>query len=341
MDRVSEQPCVTVFSLGGTIASIPSREIDNGITPQLGASEILSAVSGIELVANVKTVSFRLVPSGDLTFEDLIALAFEIDKCFEEGTTGVVVTQGTDTIEETAFILSLLVRSQKTVVVTGAMRNPTMLGADGPANLLAAVQVAVSLEFSGLGTLVVFSDEIHSARFVRKTHTSSLLSFRSPSEGPLGVIVEGCPHLTFRIEPIEHISIPIGNVVPPVALHKFVLDDDNRILEQIYHLGYAGLIIESFGGGHVPSHSVEVLEYLASNIPVVLASRTGSGSTLRDTYGFSGSERDLLSRGLISSGSLDGLKSRILLSLLLAANYDTDQIRKFFGNVNYVSEGGS
>ena len=334
MNKVDDQPSVTVFSLGGTIASISSGVVGDGVTPQLGASELISTVPGIGLVANVKAVSFRQVPSGELKFEDLSALAFEIDKCFEEGTTGVVVTQGTDTIEETAFILSLLVRSHKTVVVTGAMRNPAMLGADGPANILASVKVAVSVEFYGLGTLVVFSDEIHSARFVRKTHTSSLMAFRSPSQGPIGVIQEGRPHLTFRIKRVEHISIPAGQLVPPVALHKFVLDDDNRILEEIKRLGYAGLVIEGFGGGHVPSRSVNVLEHLALDIPVVLASRTGSGSTLRETYGFLGSERDLLSRGLISSGSLDGPKSRILLSLLLAAGYDTDQIRKFFENVN-------
>lgn len=337
MNNVDDKPSVTVFSLGGTIASISSGVAGNGVTPQLGASELISAVPGIELVANVEAVSFRQVASSELTFEDLSALAFEIDKRFEEGTTGVVVTQGTDTIEETAFILTLLVRSQKPVVVTGAMRNPAMLGADGPANILSAVKVAASVEFNGLGTLVVFSDEIHSARFVRKTHTSSLMAFRSPSLGPLGVILEGWPHLTYGIERIKPISIPTENAVPPVALHKFVLDDDNRILEQIHRLGYAGLVIEGFGGGHVPSRSVEVLEHLALNIPVVLASRTGSGSTLRETYGFPGSEKDLLSRGLIGSGSLDGPKSRILLSLLLAAGYDTDRIRKFFAHVNNLS----
>lgn len=333
----SQQPSVKLFALGGTIASITSGKSAGGVAPQLGASELVSAVEGLDLIAAVESVTFRQVPGGDLRFEDITALALEIDKCFASGVTGVVVTQGTDTIEETAFALNLLVHGMKTVVVTGAMRNPTLLGADGPANVLAAVKVAVASEFSGLGTLVVFSDEIHSARFVKKTHTSSLMTFRSPSNGPLGSMIEGRPHLTFNIKRIDPISIAAKSAIPPVALHKFVFDDDNRIIERIYSLGYAGLVIEGFGGGHVPSRSVEVLENLAQKIPVILASRTGSGATLRETYGFPGSERDLLSRGLINSGSLDGLKSRILLSFLLAAGYDTGGIRKYFEGVSAIS----
>jgi L-asparaginase len=324
------RPSVKLFALGGTIASIASGASGSGVSPSLGASELVSAVPGLELIADVESVTFRQVPGGDLRFEDIIALAADIDNCFDTGTTGVVVTQGTDTIEETAFVLGLLVRGMKTVVVTGAMRNPTLLGADGPANILAAVKVAVSPEFMNLGTLVVFSDEIHSAQFVKKSNTSSLMTFNSPARGPLGLLVEGRPHLTFYIKRIEPISISPGALIPPVALHKIVFDDDDRILQQIQTLGYAGLVIEGFGGGHVPSRLVEVIGNLSQNIPVVLASRTGSGATLRETYGFPGSERDLLSRGLINSGSLDGLKSRILLSLLLAAGYDTDGIRKYF-----------
>jgi L-asparaginase len=300
----------------------------------LEASELIKSVPRLREIAELETVAFRQIPSGDLSFSDLIALAAQITKRFDAGTTGVVVTQGTDTIEETSFALDLLVHDSRPVVVTGAMRNPTLAGPDGPANLLAAVQVAASREVTGLGTLVVFNDEIHAARFVRKTHTSSPATFHSPSAGPLGWITEGLPRITFRLPTLEGLPSSAGGEVPAVALLKVTLGDDPRLIEQIETLGYVGLVLEGLGGGHAPARLAPSLGALATRIPVVLASRTGSGEVLRETYGFAGSERDLLSRGLISAGVLDGLKARILLSLLLRADGDLASVRRNFEQVS-------
>lgn len=328
-------PQVTAFSLGGTIASTNTDGgAASGVTPRLGARELVEAVPQLQGVAELETVAFRQSASGDLTLQDLIALAAEITKRFDAGVSGVVVTQGTDTIEETSFALDLLVRSARPVVVTGAMRNPTLAGPDGPANLLAAVQVAAASEAAGLGTLVVFNDEIHAARFVRKTHTSSPATFRSLTAGPLGWMVEGRPRIAFRAPALEGTPSGAGEEVPAVALLKSALGDDSRLIAQVEALGYAGLVLEAFGGGHVPAQVVPALEDLASRLPVVLASRTGGGEMLQETYGFPGSERDLLSRGLIPAGFLDGLKARILLSLLLAAGADLDGVREAFEQVN-------
>ena len=336
MTEQVEGPMVTVFSLGGTIASTNTgtEGATSGVTPQLGASELVQSVPGLRETATLETVAFRQIPSSDLRLSDLIELAAEITKRFDAGATGVVVTQGTDTIEETSFALDLLVRGPRPVVVTGAMRNPTLAGPDGPANLLAAVQVAASREAGGLGTLVVFNDEIHAARFVRKTHTSSPATFHSPSAGPLGWIAEGRPRITFRLPVLEGTPSSAGGEVPAVALLKVTLGDDPRLIEQVETLGYAGLVLEGLGGGHVPAHLAPSLGDLATRMPVVLASRTGSGEVLRETYGFAGSERDLLSRGLISAGVLDGLKARILLSLLLRADGDLEGVRRSFKQVN-------
>jgi len=331
---VTEQvalPQVTVFSLGGTIAS--TNAVGGGVTPQLGARELVEAVPQLREVAELETVAFRQTASGDLTLPDLIALAAEITKRFDAGVRGVVVTQGTDTIEETSFALDLLVRGPRPVVVTGAMRNPTLAGPDGPANLLAAVQVAAAPEAAGLGTLVVLNDEIHAARFVRKTHTSSPATFRSLTAGPLGWMVEGRPRIAFRLPMLEGAPSGVG-LVPAVALLKSALGDDCRLVSRLEELGYAGLVLEAFGGGHVPTNVVPALEDLAARMPVVLASRTGGGEMLQETYAFAGSERDLLSRGLVPAGFLDGLKARILLSLLLAANADLDGVRQAFARVN-------
>jgi L-asparaginase len=334
--RDAGRPRVTVFSLGGTIASTNAGSgAAGGVAPRLGARNLVEAVPQLQEVAELETVTFRQTASGDLTLQDLIALAAEIADRFDAGASGAVVTQGTDTIEETSFALDLLVGSRRPVVVTGAMRNPTLAGPDGPANLLAAVQVAAAPEAAGLGTLVVFNDEIHAARFVRKTHTSSPATFRSPTAGRLGWMIEGRPRITFRAPALAGAPLGLdGQEVPAVALLTSALGDDSRLIAQVEALGYAGLVLEAFGGGHVPAHVVPALEDLASRLPVVLASRTGGGEVLQGTYGFPGSERDLLSRGLIPAGFLDGLKARILLSLLLAAGADLDRARTAFEQVN-------
>lgn len=326
-------PRVALFSLGGTIASTSDDQAGaGGVTPRLGARELVAAVPQLEGIATLDSVAFRQIASGDLTFEDLAALAGAIEKKLADGADGVVVTQGTDSIEETAFALSLLVDDPRPVVVTGAMRNPTLAGADGPANLLSAVQVACSTKAYGLGTVVVFNDEIHSARFVRKTHTSSTATFQSPTVGPLGWVVEG----RARVALAPTASLPVivkpsaEQPLPAVALLTVSLGDDGRLVDQVEAQGYRGLVLEAFGGGHVPARMVAALETLAASIPVVLASRTGAGEMLTETYGFPGSERDLLARGLIAAGALDGLKARVLLTLLLASSPDATGVHEGF-----------
>lgn len=331
----AELPMVAVISLGGTIASTNDPQSSGGgVTPRLGASELAAAIPELSAVARLETVSFRQTASGDLTFTDLIELATEIKERFENGYAGVVVTQGTDTIEETSFALDLLVESTHPVVVTGAMRNPTLVGPDGPANLLAAVQVAASPYAEGIGCAVVLNDEIHAARFVLKTNTSSPSTFRSMVAGPLGWVAEGKPQIAFRHAELPHFTALSGRAVPAVALLKVTLGDDERLIGSLESLGYAGLVVEGFGGGHVPSHMAPALGRLAERIPVVLASRTGSGSVLRKTYGFQGSEQDLLARSLIPAGFLDGLKARVLMSLLLADGADSDGVRNGFERVD-------
>lgn len=321
-------PEVTVFSLGGTISSTNTG--GSGVEPTLTGEALVSDVPEIAEVARVSATSFRQAASGELTVEDLVELAAGIIGRVNGGAAGVVVTQGTDTIEETAFVLDLLVDRDAPVVVTGAMRNPTLPGADGPANLLAAVQVAASEDARGVGTVVVLNDEIHAARFVKKTHTSNPATFHSPLTGPIGWISEGKPEVAMRPVGKEKISLTENRVAPPVCLLTITLGDDGRLLKEVEQQGYAGLVIEAMGGGHVPSVMVDTLTDLAGEMPVVLASRTGSGEVLRRTYGFAGSETDLLERGLISAGPLDGLKARLYLTLLLRSGTPRSKIATAF-----------
>jgi L-asparaginase len=323
-------PEVAVLSLGGTISSTQT-EGGSGVAPSLTGEALVEDVPEISEVAEVSAESFRQVPGSELTLEDLIELATEIEGRIDEGATGVVVTQGTDTIEETCFVLDLLVDRDAPVVVTGAMRNPTLPGAEGPANLLASVRVATGEPARGLGTMVVLNDEIHAARFVQKTHTSNPATFRSPLAGPVGYVFEDNVRIVTRPVGRRHIELPEETRDHPVALYTVGLGDDGRLLEQIGRLGYEGLVIEAFGVGHVPSVMAKPLESLANEMPVVLASRTGSGEVHRETYGFAGSESDLLDRGLINAGMLDGPKARLFLSLLLRSGASKEEVAGEFG----------
>lgn len=321
-------PRVGVLSMGGTISSVASG--GKGVEPTLGGEALVSDVPEIAGVAEVSAVSFRQAASADITVGDLIELAAEVERRIDGGAAGVVVTQGTDTIEETSFVLDLLVDREAPVVVTGAMRNPTLPGADGPANLLAAVQVAAEDAAKGLGTVVVLNDEIHAARFVRKTHTSNPATFSSYPAGPLGWVSEGVPRIVLRPTGKHKVALSGAARAAVVALYHVAFGDDGRLLPEIEAKGYAGLVVEAMGGGHVPSVMAQTLGDLASKMPVVLASRTGGGEVLRATYGFVGSEIDLLERGLIYAGPLDGRKARLLLTLLLQSGAAKEEIKETF-----------
>jgi L-asparaginase len=322
-------PRVTVLSLGGTISSTETGN-DGGVVPSLTGEALIEDVPEISEVAEVSAGSFRQVPGSELTLDDLIELSAEIKGRIDEGTKGVVVTQGTDTIEETAFVLDLLVNEDAPVVVTGAMRNPTLPGAEGPSNLLASVRVAASDVARGLGAVVVMNDEIHAARFVQKTHTSNPATFRSPLTGPMGYLSEDNVRTLTRPVGRHHVVLTEETQDRPVALCTVTLGDDGRLLPTIRRAGYEGLVVEAFGVGHVHSAMAEPLGDLAGEMPVVLASRTGGGEVHRNTYGFTGSESDLLERGLIGAGMLDGPKARLFLSLLLRSGASKEEVAGAF-----------
>lgn len=325
--RLPGLPDVSVLALGGTIASTSSGD---GVAPTLTAEQLVGGVPELAEVATVDAQTFRQTSSSELRLVDLLALAREIDRRLARGDAGVVVTQGTDTIEETSFALDLLVAADAPVVVTGAMRNPSLPGADGPANLLAAVRTAASAQTRGLGALVVFDDEIHAARFVRKAHAQSISPFRSSPAGPIGWLAEGSVCIGSR--PVGRWRVTLDEVTesPGVALLVYGQGDEGRLLPAVQTAGYRGLVIEGAGGGHVTAGSVAELGRLAALMPVVLASRTGAGPALRRTYSFPGSEIDLLANGLIPAGALTGARARMLVRLLLAAGASLEEVRQSF-----------
>lgn len=319
---------VAVISLGGTIAM--TSQTEGGATPTLSADDLVAAVPGLaETGIRVEMRDFRRLPGASLGFADLLELATAIEALTADG---IVITQGTDTIEETAYLLDLITTGEMPIVVTGAMRNASMAGADGPANVLAAIRVAASTEAQGAGCLVVFGEEIHAARWVRKTHATSPTAFTS-YPGPIGYVAEDRVRIMSRPGTSPKLAPHQATSASRTAIATVGLGDDGTVLQAIGDR-VDGLVVAAFGAGHVPMACVDTLTDLVKRMPVILATRTGAGPVLRQTYGFPGSESDLLGRGLISAGTLDPVKARILLQLLLMTSAPKDQIAQTFSTVS-------
>ncbi|WP_246209843.1 asparaginase [Pikeienuella piscinae] len=302
-----------------------------GIVPTLTGADLVAAVPGLSAVAEIEARSPYQLPGASLTFSHLNALAGMIDAALADDFAGAVVVQGTDTIEETAFVLDCLVGGVKPVVVTGAMRGPEAAGADGPANILAAVTYAASPGMEGRGVVAILNDEIHAARYVRKGHTGLTSAFTSSPQGPIGFVLEGRALMHARTEPMPKLPRTPEDAEPPaVALVTLGLGDDGRMIEAVSSLGYAGAVVVGMGAGHVPSAHVPRLSALAEQMPVVLSTRVANGPVFTGTYGFPGSETDLLARGIIPSGSLGFAKARLLLQMQLSIGYDRKEIKSAF-----------
>ncbi|MFD1715977.1 asparaginase [Amnibacterium flavum] len=311
-------PRIAVVALGGTIGA-PVDASGSNSALAIDGRTLVASIPGLDGVADIEPSTFRSVMSADIGVGDVVDLAARISELAAHGADGVVITQGTDTLEEVAYLLDLLLQVEIPVVVTGAMRNPGRPVVDGPANVIDAVRTATRPELASLGVLVVMAGEIHSARTVRKLHTSALAAFGSPGTGPIGWVVEDRVRVPLQPARRRITLSPAPGALPRVALHRLALGDDTAVLELIPSLGYDGLVIETYGAGHVGSRALDALSRAVDAMPVVFASRTGSGELYRATGGYPGSEKDLADRGLISAVDLDGLKARLLLLALLAA----------------------
>lgn len=321
---------VALFTLGGTI-SMAGRTA-TGVTRLTGA-DLADAVPGLAaLGVPLDVQDVEAVPSANLTMTKILEVVDAASKAVSNGATGIVVTQGTDTLEETAFLVDQVWPHANPFVLTGAMRNPTMASPDGPANLLAASLVACSPAARDLGALVVFNDQIHAARWVRKTHSTSTSTFASPNAGPIGHVLEDQVRILSRPPRLDGVpgrADAADLEATKVALYTVTLDDDGLLLRGLADT-HQGLVVAGYGAGHVPSALAPVLGELAERIPVVLTSRTGAGSILRNTYSSIGSESDLLKRGLIDGGFLDPQKARILLRWLLATGEPHSELTAAF-----------
>lgn len=323
---MANKPRIRLFTLGGTIAMAPAK--DGGVVPALTGEALIAAVPDLDDAADIAVENVARLGSGNLGFSHATDLAHRISAAADAGTDGVVVTQGTDTLEEMAFLLALMSRRDVPVIVTGAMRHPGLPSSDGPANLLAAVRAAATPALADAGVVVTMNDELHAARFVSKVHTASTAAFASPGFGPVGLVSEGRVRLAAMPAPVPHLEPP-DEPVPAVALVPALFGDIGSALDTL-PAGIGGLVVEAFGGGHLPEAMADKAAALAVRMPVILASRTGAGAVLEATYGYRGAEIDLIARGLIPAGLFDARKARLLLALLLAHGSGRDAIAAAF-----------
>jgi len=324
---------VQIITTGGTIAS-RIDPVTGGAVPAVNAAELVSLSPAIrEYAAEVRVTDFGMLQSWNIGPEVMRRIAVAASKALDDGAVGgVVVTHGTDTMEETSFALDLLVDSDKPVVFTGAMRNASDAGFDGPRNLAAAVRVALDSSSRGRGTLLAMNAEIHAARYVTKTHTTSFSTFVSPETGPLGIIDDRGVWYRSTIEAAPHVVC--SRAETNVHLVKMAAGADALILNALLSAHVAGIVIEGSGAGNVSNAWNEpIASCIAASIPVVLVSRCLTGRIV-PVYGGPGGGKTLHSLGVIDGGWLSGPKARVALSLALGAGMSIDEIRVLFARLS-------
>ena len=313
---------VVVVSTGGTIA----------MRPDPATGKLVPAVSGEELVEMLRWPEappleldeFARVPSFDMHGDLALALADRVaEQSRRDDVAGVVVTHGTDTMEESVYTVDRLHDSEKPVAFTGAQRAADEPDTDGPRNLRSAIRVAFAGESAGRGAVVVFAGEVHGAREVRKVHTSALEAFASPGYGPLGH-VDG-ERVTYRRRPdrgppLRH---PEG-ALPQVDLIRLHAGSDDRFLRSSLESGSRAIVLEATGRGNANERVLPGVEAaVAAGVPVVICSRCLAGR-VEPVYGRGGG-KDLAEAGAHFAGDLAGPKARVLLQLVLAAGGDVSK----------------
>lgn len=319
---------VAIVFTGGTISMTVDEKIGAAI-PSLSGEQIMSMVTNIDKVADIEVYNFDEIPGPHMTPEKMLNLRnFINDILLSDDISGVVVTHGTDSLEETAYFLDLTLDSPKPVIVTGAMRSSDELGYDGPSNLAAAVCTAISDEAYNKGVLVVLSNEVLLASEATKTNTLTLNTFKSLTCGPLGII--DCDKLVLSRDIVNRQTIVVDKVEPDVALIKSGVGMDESFIKFAADKGCKGIIIEAMGRGNIPPGMLKGVEYARSkNIPVVISTRCHSGRVF-DSYGYLGSGRDLRNLGCIFAGDLPGQKARIKLMVALGKTNDLNELKDLF-----------
>ncbi|MBI4471385.1 MAG: asparaginase [Acidobacteria bacterium] len=314
-------PKVVVIGTGGTISG--------GVDPvtrqprSLTAKDLVALVPTLKGNVEIEEEDFTRIGSSSMTPEIQFRLAQRVQELFKTRSdlSGIVITHGTDSLEETAYLLELVVSDQRPVVFAAAQRAPRVSDSDGPRNLEGAIRTAITPQARGKGVMVVLNEDIHSARYVEKTHSIAVESFKSGKKGMLGTIDNG--KVIFYNSPANRLTIPTSSVQPNVDLVRLVAGDQGKFINHSVETKAAGIVVEAFGRGNMPRPVTDaVRKAREAGVIVVIVSRTDEGRVEIS--------EDLMKAGVINGEDLDGLKARMLLTLALGTTKDPAQIQKWF-----------
>ncbi|MDT3889844.1 asparaginase [Staphylococcus aureus] len=315
-----------VIHTGGTISMSQDQSnkvVTNDINPISMHQDVINQYAQIDELNPFNVPSPHMTIQHVKQLKDIILEAVT-NKYYD----GFVITHGTDTLEETAFLLDLILGIEQPVVITGAMRSSNEIGSDGLYNYISAIRVASDEKARHKGVMVVFNDEIHTARNVTKTHTSNTNTFQSPNHGPLGVLTKDrvqFHHMPYRQQALENVNDKLN-----VPLVKAYMGMPGDIFSFYSREGIDGMVVEALGQGNIPPSALEGIQQLVSlNIPIVLVSRSFNG-IVSPTYAYDGGGYQLAQQGFIFSNGLNGPKARLKLLVALSNNLDKAEIKSYF-----------
>ena len=325
------KPTIYILATGGTIAGSGSGALDTSYTSgTVTVDKLIAAVPDINKIATIKGEQISNIGSQEMNNEVWFKLANRVNELLTSGKAdGVVITHGTDTMEETAYFLNLVVKSDKPIVMVGAMRNSGSLSADGPLNIFNAVNVAMNKEAVGKGVMVVMNDEIHAAREVTKTNTTAVDTFKSPNSGKIGTVFYG--NVKFYMNPTRKHTVNSAfditkiKELPRVDIIYSHSNDNPDFVNVAVKNGAKGIINAGMGNGNPFPSALEALgEAVKAGVVVVRDSRVGSGETTLN------GEVDDGKYGFLASDNLNAQKARVLLMLALTQTTDKAKIQEFF-----------
>ncbi|HCY6909814.1 TPA: asparaginase [Staphylococcus aureus] len=315
-----------VIHTGGTISMSQDQSnkvVTNDINPISMHQDVINQYAQIDELNPFNVPSPHMTIQHVKQLKDIILEAVS-NKYYD----GFVITHGTDTLEETAFLLDLILGIEQPVVITGAMRSSNEIGSDGLYNYISAIRVASDEKARHKGVMVVFNDEIHTARNVTKTHTSNTNTFQSPNHGPLGVLTKDrvqFHHMPYRQQALENVNDKLN-----APLVKAYMGMPGDIFSFYSREGIDGMVIEALGQGNIPPSALDGIQQLVSlNIPIVLVSRSFNG-IVSPTYAYDGGGYQLAQQGFIFSNGLNGPKARLKLLVALSNNLDKAEIKSYF-----------
>lgn len=319
---------ILVLHTGGTIA-MKEDTLTGGVSPDV-SNPLMDAPIHIDDDVELIVEDIFNIPSPHMTPKEMLQLKERIQLAHLSGVDGVVITHGTDTLEETAFFLDTTIGGQLPIVVTGAMRSSNEIGSDGLYNFESAIRVAKSPDAIGKGVLVVMNDEIHSARYVTKTHTTNIATFRTPTLGPIGLVTKH--RILFMQELLNNRHLDVDRVNGLFPIVKAYAGMTGELFDALADSLIDGLVIEALGAGNLPPQTIEPLKKLiARNIPVVLVSRCFNG-VAEPVYDYLGGGIELQALGVIFCNSINSQKARIKLLIAKNRGLTMDELPDFMEN---------